>query len=78
MVITARPCWYVIIPQSSLVESISKFPFPSSEILLDGPCILKEPGCIFSPNNLLGIEITPIIALEAVGKYLAYVNVFSK
>ena len=53
-----------------------KLPCPSSLKLPDSDVNTNDPGLIWSPNRLWGIDITPIISSEAVGKYLDWVSVF--
>jgi hypothetical protein len=54
------------------------FPSPSSIRLLLAEVNVNDLGLICSPNKVEGIEITPILSFDPVGKYLYGVNVDCK
>ena len=59
----ARPCSYIILPTwvSPIFVVVKILPFLSSVNRYTPSSNKNVPGCIFSPNNLLGIDSTPIL-----------------
>ena len=62
------PCSYITSPNFN--EPEIKLPSPSSVRIFTPFERFIVPGVKYSPNKFEGIEITPIVSLDPVGKYL--------